>query len=142
MAIILARDSEIHISATEGGTYTLFGQILTVSLRSEATDDERIYTLGSDVPVVEAGQDESTMDITFFYDPADTLGQNVARTARAAGTTVFIRRLWDGENGEQQEMQVLNHNMDVDPNGTGVNKYVRGSATLRSAGPVSAIVAP
>lgn len=141
MAVISAADTELHLSTTEAGTYTCLGQCLTIARREETADDERINVFCSDVALVEAGNDENTMDVTGFLDLTDAQ-QNSMRTARRNGTTVFLRSLWDGENGEQQEYQVISLNTEADRNGTGVNKYVRWTATFRSAGDLTTITAP
>ena len=142
MAAISARDTEVLVSSTEGGTYTCIGKVLTASLRYEATDDESIYVFCDETPIVEAGADEATLDLTMLWDFADTTGQDVLRTARAAGSTVYIQFLPDGAIGYQQAAVVRSMSIDSDANGTGVNRFVRGAMTLTMSGTITSIGSP
>lgn len=142
MAVLNAKDAELHVSTTSGGTYACIGKVLSFSKRREAAGGgDKINVLCDPVPITDAGEDSATIDVTFLRDQADTLGQEVLRTAQANGTAVFIRALFDGTTGEQQSFTVDTYTTDVDANGTGVNRFVRESMTLTSNGPVTPVSA-
>lgn len=141
MSYVLSKDTELHVSETENGEYHLVGGGLTIATRDENADDEEIYTFGSLNALVSESEDTADIDFTFLFDPADTNGQNILRAAKKDGSSVFIRTLWDGEAGEQRECRVRSINMDADRNGTGQNKFVRGTLSLRAIGPATTVEA-
>jgi len=141
---ILSKDTELHVATTVNGTYTLVAGGLTIDEADEGGDDEEVYTFGSLAPIVEEGEDEATISLTCLVSPDDTAGQVQLRTARRTGTTRFFRMLWDGPGGiagEQFEASVRSFNRASDRNGTGQNKFVRGTITLRRVGAVTLIEA-
>jgi len=141
---ILSKDTELHVADAADGDYTLVAGGLTIDEQDEAGDDEDIYTFGSLAPIVEEGEDNATLTFTCLFSADDTAGQAKLRTARRTGTTKFFRLLWDGPGGiagEQFEGQVRSFNRASDRNGTGQNKFVRGTVTLRRVGAITEVEA-
>jgi hypothetical protein len=117
--------------------------VLSVSVTEEGGDATDLFVLCDDAPITEAGDESSTVELPVLWDLADTTGQNVLRTARRAGTTIFARFLPGGPAvaGEQRPIKVTRMSWASDPNGTGRDRFVTGSFTLRTAGPVTPVAA-
>lgn len=138
MGAISGKDYVVAVCATAGGTYVPVGYAHTASGRRGATTGENIYTFSNPTPITEAGDTSRTLDINFLLDLTDA-GQELIRDALDSGDTVFVRKLYDGDNGEQWEASVSNYQDDADANGTGINRFVRGSCTLTGIGDVTPI---
>lgn len=139
---VLSKDTELHVADTADGVYTLVAGGLTIDESDEAADDEEIYTFGSLAPIVEEGEDDATITFTCLFSPDDTDGQVKVRAARRTGGTKFFRLLWDGPDGiagEQFEGAVRSFNRASDRNGTGQNKFVRGTITIRRVGTITTV---
>ena len=139
-----ARLTEMHVSATEAGSYACVGKVFRLSRRRQSGTggDTQQYVLCESEPLpTDPESRQGTVEFSVVRDPADTTGQNIIRTAELDGTTAYIRLLWDGGNGEQQGYTVESITTDADPNGTAINKYVTEAFTLTSVGSPTAVVA-
>lgn len=143
MAAISSKDTEIHVATVAAGPYTCVGKVLSVDVTEEGGDAEDLYVFCDDAPITEAGDETSTIEIPVLWDLADTNGQNVLRTARRAASTIYLRLLPGGPSvaGEQRPVKVTRMSWASDPNGTGRARFVTGSFTIRTAGPVTAVAA-
>lgn len=103
MARIKGKDVEIHISPdNSAGSYSLLANGRTFSADFSNTSDEEDYVFGSDDPIISAGDKQRTFSVTALFDPADTNGQNLLRTAYDTDGTIFIARLTDNTPGSEQ----------------------------------------
>lgn len=143
MAVMSSKDTEIHVSATSGGTYTCVARVLSVSVTEEGGDATDLFVFCDDAPITEAGDESSTIELPVLWDLSDTTGQSVLRTARRGGTTIYMRLLPGGPSvaGEQRPIKVTRMSWASDPNGTGRDRFVTGSFTIRTAGPVTPVAA-
>jgi hypothetical protein len=143
MAVMNAKDSELHVAAAAAGPYACVGKVLSFTRTKESSEaGDELYVLCEADPIVDAGEDNATMEMAFLRDTADTNGQEVLRTAEKNKTVVYMRALFDGANGEQQPFLVNRYVTNVDANGTGANKFVNETMTLTSTGPATDVVAP
>lgn len=95
------------------------------------TDGEtRVRVFGQATPYVRAGELVDSYSIDGLYDPADTTGQNILRTARDNGTNVLLKVLPNGTAGYQQECRVLTYTDSGDADG----EYVECSFSLEAVG--------
>lgn len=95
----------------------------------------RTRVFGKATPYVRAGDLVDTYSLSGLYDPADTNGQNILRSARDNGTTVLLQVLPNGTAGYQQECTVTEYTDSGDADG----EYVECSFDLEAVGPRTAV---
>lgn len=89
MAAIDTNATRVRVSATLVGTYTLVGYTRSFEFTEGTEGGGREPYFGGELR--RAGDNTVSGSLTLFYDPADTLGQEVLRTAKRNGTTVFLQ---------------------------------------------------
>lgn len=92
--------------------------------------EARVRVFAQAAPYVRAGTLVDSYDISGLYDPADTNGQNLLRTARDNGTTVLLQFLPNGVAGYQQECRITEYTDSGDADGD----YVECSFTAEATG--------
>lgn len=91
MATIQAKNTRIRVSTTEAGTYNLVGYVRSGEITEGSEGDSTLYYFGGEISV--AGNSTLSGSINVYWDPADTTGQTILRTAKRNGTTVWIEFL-------------------------------------------------
>lgn len=91
----------------------------------------RTRVFGRAQPYVRAGEIVDTYSLSGLYDPADTGGQNVLRSARDNGTTIILVVKPNGTTGYRQECRVTEYTDSGDADG----EYVEASFDLEAVGP-------
>lgn len=128
------QDTIIQVSADDA-TYANIANATGYSATHGTDGETRIRVFGAANPYVRAGELVDSYSIDGLYDPADTNGQNILRTARDNGTTVFLKVLPDGADGYKQECRVLEYT----DNGEAEGDYVECSFSLEATGTKSAV---
>lgn len=131
------QDAVIKVSAPPPAVAS-FAVIANVSgwAGTHGTEGEaRVRVFGRATPYVRAGDVVDTYSLSGLYDPADTNGQNILRTARDNGTTVLLQVLPNGTAGYQQECRVTEYTDEGDADG----EYVECSFELEAVGARTAV---
>lgn len=125
------QDTVVKVAAP--GATPVFATIANVRgyNATHGTEGEaRVRVFGQASPYVRAGTLTDSYSLNGLYDPADTGGQNVLRTARDNGTTVLLQVLPNGTAGYQQECRVTEYTDSGDADG----EYVEASFDLEAVG--------
>lgn len=93
--------------------------------------ETRTRVFGKTAPYVRAGENTDEYSLSGLYNPDDTGGQNILRTARDNKTTVLLQVLPNGVAGYQQECNVTEYTDSGDADG----EYVECSFDLVAVGP-------
>ena len=105
-----AHTTKVTVSTTAGGTYTEINGLIDASRsRSIDTGDTTDYadTSGEHTRIVLLG--DGGMELSGDYEQSDTLGQTLIRNGALNKTTVFIRHLPDGTNGQMAEYIITSY---------------------------------
>lgn len=89
MAVTDPTLSRVRVSTTEGGTYTNVGQVRSFDMTEGSEGDTTLYYFGGDTS--RPGNATLTGTLSVFWDLADTTGQDILRTAKRAGTAVWLQ---------------------------------------------------
>jgi hypothetical protein len=82
-------NARVRVSTTVGGTYASVGKVVTAN--SNETQEGRTKTKYLGGQVVRPGDNNWGGDIAVLYDSADTTGQEILKTAKRNGTSVFLQ---------------------------------------------------
>lgn len=82
-------NARLRVSTTSGGTFTTVGKIRTAPITEGQENRTKIRYLGGQI--VRPGDNTLSGSATWLYDDGDTTGQTIIRTAKRAGTTVFLQ---------------------------------------------------
>ena len=102
--IVLASATVIESATTGGGTYSPISDINSISRGSNRQIDTFPVFQRATAHSV-PGAREVTLTLNGYLSKADT-GQDMLRTAESGDTTVHVKILPDGTNGERQEYRV------------------------------------
>jgi hypothetical protein len=109
-------NSRVRVSTTLGGTYTSIGKVLTANSNEGQESRTKTRYLGG--TVTRPGDSTWGGDITALWDNTDTTGQEILKTAKRNGTTVFLQFCPDGTatgaKVEQGEVNITAHNLPLD----------------------------
>ena len=82
-------NARVRVSATLAGTYTVVGKVRTANLTEGRDNRTKTKYLGGQV--VRPGDNTLTGSVGYLFDDGDTTGQNLVRTAKRNGTTLFVQ---------------------------------------------------
>lgn len=103
MSIRDVSDAQVWVSATGGaGTYALIEDLTSFDATHGSESETRTRVFGAANPYIRQGDDTDEYSLGGLYNPNDTDGQNILRTAHDNGTTVFIAILYDATGGAEQ----------------------------------------
>lgn len=109
-------NSRVRVSTTLGGTYTSIGRVLTANSNEGQESRTKTRYLGG--TVTRPGDSTWGGDITVLWDNTDTTGQEILKTAKRNGTTVFLQFCPEGTatgaKVEQGEVNITAHNLPLD----------------------------
>jgi predicted secreted protein len=113
---IPGRDVAVQVSTTSGGTYETISDLNNAQMALGANNidvgrftDEFLRRI--------QGMKDNTFTFSGFFDPTDTDGQLVIRNGWLNDTPLFIRFLYDGEDGFQQEVKISQFQVSAAHNG-------------------------
>jgi hypothetical protein len=89
-----AKLTRIRVSTSSGGTFTSIGYARSASMSEGSEGDTTVYYFGGELS--RAGNPTISGSISVLWDAADTTGQTVLRTAKRAGTAVWLEFLPGG----------------------------------------------
>jgi hypothetical protein len=102
--IVLASATVIESATTGGGVYSPISDLNSITRGSNRQIDTfPVFQRATAYSI--PGAREVTLTLNGFLSKADT-GQDMLRTAETGNTTVFIKVLPDGTNGQYQEFRV------------------------------------
>ena len=135
MAVIDVSDARVYVSATGGaGTYALIQDATNFNATHGGADVRETFVFDKSSPHVRTGDNTDEYSIQGLYNPADTNGQNVLRSARDNGTTVFLGIIHDNtsgaEEGYTQEVRVTQYSESGDRAGD----YIEAGFEARGVG--------
>lgn len=109
-------NSRVRVSTTVGGTYTSIGKVTAANSNEGQESRTKTRYLGG--TVTRPGDNTWGGDITVLFDSGDTTGQEVLKTAKRNGTTVFLQFCPEGTGtgakAEQGEVNITAHNLPLD----------------------------
>lgn len=109
-------NSRVRASTTVGGTYTSIGRVTAANMTEGQEGRTKTRYLGG--VVTRPGDSTLGGDITVLFDSGDTTGQEILKTAKRNGTTVFLQFCPEGTatgaKVEQFEANITAHNLPLD----------------------------
>lgn len=84
-----AANARVRVSATSGGTYASVGKVRTAQLTEGQENQTKVKYLGGQV--VRPGDNTLSGTISVLFDNTDTTGQEILKTGKRAGTSVFLQ---------------------------------------------------
>lgn len=109
-------NARLRVCLTVNGTYVNVGKVL--SANSNEGQESRTKTRYLGGTVTRPGDNTWGGDITVLFDSGDTTGQEVLKTAKRNGTTVFLQFCPEGTTAgakaEQGEVNITAHNLPLD----------------------------
>lgn len=109
-------NARVRVSTTVGGTYASIGKVTAANMNEGQEGRTKTKYLGGQV--VRPGDSTLGGDITVLFDSGDTTGQEILKTAKRNGTSVFLQFCPDGTGTgakvEQFEANVTAHNLPLD----------------------------
>jgi len=109
-------NARLRVCTTLAGTYTLVGKVL--SANSNEGQESRTKTRYLGGTVTRPGDNTWGGDITVLFDSGDTTGQEIIKTAKRNGTTVFLQFCPEGTTtgakAEQGEVNITALNLPLD----------------------------
>lgn len=123
------KNTRVRVSTTLAGTYTLVGYTTAYTFTEGTEGGNTILYFGGEE--LTAGRNTATGSLDVLFVRGDTLGQDVIRSAKRAGTTVFLQLCPEGTatgaKCEQMEVYIdeVSHNPDRS------NDRVTGSINFR-----------
>ena len=134
MAIRDVTDFGVFVAAAAIGPFARIADVVSAEATHGSEDVTRTRVFGRADPYVRTGDDTDEYSMDGLYNPDDTGGQNVLRTAKDANTTVFIAIVDDdtpaAEEGYIQECRVTEYTESADADG----EYVECSFSLEGVG--------
>lgn len=122
--------SRVRLSSTLAGTYTVIAKVRSWTLTEGTEGDTVIRWLGGDA--LRAGDATLNGTVPVWWDRADTTGQELMRSAKRAGTSVFLQfcqaGTTTGEKCDQFEAIITEVTTSADSNS---NEGVEGTFTFR-----------
>lgn len=109
---IAGSTSLLKVSTTSGGTYTAVDEIRSASM-SWRGGTINISEIGNTYMQRIQGVKDAGYQAQGFYDPGDTNGQLVIRTALINGSDLFVQWLPNGSAGFQQQVVVASFDTNV-----------------------------
>lgn len=82
-------NARVRVCATISGTYTSIGKVRTSNYTEGQENRTRTKYLGGQL--VRPGDNTLGGNFTVLYDSGDTLGQELCKTAKRAGTSLFFQ---------------------------------------------------
>lgn len=129
----------VQIATAEAGPYATIQDVQSYGATHGTEDAARVRVFGKATPYLRAGDDVDDYDLSGLYNPDDTGGQNILRTARDNRTTVWLRIMptgdTSGDKGYKQQCNVTEYSDSGDADGD----YVECSFTLEGVGPKIAV---
>jgi hypothetical protein len=121
--------TRVRVSATSGGTYTNVGYVRGHDLTEgeEGGGVTRYY--GGELS--KAGEPTLEASLDILYDRADTLGQEIIRTAKRAGTTVWLQFCPNGTATGAKVDQFEATVTEIAQSGSRDDDYVGGTLSFR-----------
>jgi hypothetical protein len=135
MAIIDVQDSLIKVGAAPAGPFATIEDMTSYSGTHGNEGEARRRVFGRVSPYVRAGANTDEYSLSGLYNPDDTGGQNVLRSARDNRTTVILQVLPNGVSGYQQECNVTEYSENGDADGD----YVEAAFSLTAVGPRTSV---
>lgn len=134
--------SRLRLSSTLAGTYTVVAHIRSFTFTEGSEGDATIRWFGGEA--VRAGDQTVTLTAALWFNPGDTTGQALIRSAKRAGTSVFIQvcpsGTATGEKCEQFECVITEFTVSSD---AASNEAVDGTMSARGlASTLSTITLP
>jgi len=109
-------NARLRVCLTVNGTYVNVGKVL--SANSNEGQESRTKTRYLGGTVTRPGDNTWGGDITVLFDSGDTTGQEVLKTAKRNGTTVFLQFCPEGTTAalkaEQGEVNITGLNLPLD----------------------------
>src|ERR1700755_345286 len=109
-------NSRVRVSTTVGGTYTSIGKITAANMNEGQEGASKLKFLGGQIR--RPGDSTLSGDITVYFDSGDTTGQEILKTAKRNGSSVFLQFCPDGTatgaKVEQFEASITAHNLPLD----------------------------
>ena len=109
-------NARLRVSTTLTGTYTNVGKVLSANSNEGQEGRTKTKYLGGQV--VRPGDNSWGGDITVLFDSGDTTGQEILKTAKRNGTSVFLQFCPEGTatgaKVEQGEVNITAHNLPLD----------------------------
>ena len=102
--VLLAEETILEVASTLVGTYSPISDINSASRPSSRQTSSYPVLMRATAHTI-PGAREVSLTLNGYLSKGDT-GQDMLRSAEAAGTTVFVRILPDGTNGETREYRV------------------------------------
>jgi hypothetical protein len=91
------RTTAVFVGAAATGPWGLIADLDTAGLSHGKEAERRRFVFGREVPYIKAGEKTWSADLSGLYNPDDTSGQNVLRTAYDNDGTVFLACVYGGE---------------------------------------------
>lgn len=109
-------NARVRVSTTVGGTYAAIGKITSANMNEGQEGRTKLKYLGGQI--IRPGDSTLSGDLTVYFDSGDTTGQEILKTAKRNGTTVFLQFCPDGTatgaKCEQFEANITAHNLPLD----------------------------
>lgn len=110
MAANLNADVDLHVS-TDGTTWTALSDMQSSDEGGQGNSTTVSVLMTTSVYSV-AGQPNSTLTVAGLLNTTDA-GQGILRTAKQAGSTIWLRKLYDGTNGWKMQVTVIGERRGV-----------------------------
>lgn len=97
-------NARVRVSTTEGGTYTSLGKVRSADYNEGTEGGSTLKYLGGQAK--KAGDPTVSATLNMWWDNTDTTGQEVLKTAKRNGTTVFLQFCPEGTGTGDKVEQV------------------------------------
>jgi hypothetical protein len=121
------RKAAVRTSPTSSGTYTVIGLSTSSGFTEGSSGTNITYYMGGQVS--KAGNPTVSGTVNYLFNRSDTLGQEAIRTARRAGTTIYIQDCPEGTLTGAKVEQVAAIIDEVGRETDAGNDWVTGSFT-------------
>lgn len=134
MAIVDVSTYLVQVGSVTAGPFATILDMTSGEGTHGEESETRTYVFGQTNPYVRGGADTDEYRIAGLYNPADTTGQNVLRTAKDNDTTIFLVVRPQGLTSQsyKQECRVTQYTDSAEAGPSG--NYVRVSFALRGVG--------
>lgn len=129
MPPIDTRNTRVRVSTTSGGTYTTVGYTTAYTFTEGTEGGNTIRYFGGEE--ITAGTSTVAGSLSILFVRGDTLGQDVLRSAKRAGTTVFLQLCPEGTATGAKCEQVEAYIDEVAHNPDRSNDRVTGTINFR-----------
>jgi hypothetical protein len=143
MAIVDVADAQIVIGAAATGPWALINDLTSYDADHGNEGESSVRVFGKATPYVKAGADTDEYSLEGLYNPDDTGGQNVLRTAKDNKTSVWLAVLHSVTTlptvveGYLQECKVTRYN----DNGAADGEYLECAFDLIGEGARTTVTA-